>query len=127
VAGGSEGLRLIVDNLVTNACQGDGTRAAGRVDVTAAEGDGGADLALRVADDGPGFTPTQLACGIGPLASSKAAGTGLGLYIAARLAEASGGSLEPRNRAAGGAEVVVRLPRAEASAAAAALGTKAAS
>jgi signal transduction histidine kinase len=111
VAGGAEGLRQIVCNLIANACEGDGVRGAGRVEVELREEAGGA-LGIRVADDGPGFSAARLAGTIAPFASSKPEGTGLGLYIAERLACASGGTLRRRNLDGGGAEVVVRLPRA---------------
>jgi signal transduction histidine kinase len=112
VAGGAEGLRQILDNLIANACEGDGVRGPRRVAVELSEEDGGSALSIRVADDGPGFSPARLAGAIAPFHSSKPEGTGLGLYIAERLAHASGGELRRRNLDTGGAEVVVQLRRA---------------
>ena len=67
-------------------------------------------MRLAIADDGPGFSATQLAAPIAGFASSKKGHTGLGLYTAERLVRASGGSLERANREGGGAEVILILP-----------------
>jgi signal transduction histidine kinase len=71
--------------------------------------EGGDWLELRIADNGPGFADLsrdQLL-----LASTKAAGSGIGLFVAATAVENHGGSLElGRSQDLGGAEVRVRLP-----------------
>jgi signal transduction histidine kinase len=68
-------------------------------------------IELSVADNGPG-----LPAGFGerwfePYTSSKQRGTGLGLAVAKKIAEEHGGSIRAENRAGGGAEFVLRLPR----------------
>jgi len=54
-------------------------------------GDG---VRFEVADDGPGLTSERAAQVFEPLFTTKARGTGLGLPMAARIAEAHGGALE---------------------------------
>jgi steroid delta-isomerase-like uncharacterized protein len=107
--GGAESLWMVLDHLVTNACEGDGSCAARRVEVTV---EGHARLgavAVRVSDDGPGFPAALLARPIEPFSSTKPHGTGLGLYTAERLVRASGGSLRRENLADRGAAVTVFL------------------
>jgi two-component system sensor histidine kinase RegB len=97
-------LRQAIWNLLDNAAEfspyGVGFRAARE----------GTDLVLAVTDRGPGFPAAQLPM-IGKLyQSSKGAGHGLGLFLAANVARRLGGRLEAGNRPAGGAEVKLILP-----------------
>lgn len=67
-------------------------------------------LSIAVLDRGPGFAPKQLVT-LGKLyQSSKGAGHGLGLFLAANVARRLGGQIEARNRDEGGAEVRLLLP-----------------
>lgn len=109
VSGGVTSLHRILENLVLNACQGDGARRATRVEVAVEAAPSVGSLAIRVIDDGPGFTPAQLAGPIQGFESTKPGGSGLGLYTAERLVRASGGSLTRENQPAGGAAVNVYL------------------
>lgn len=60
---------------------------------------------IAVHDRGPGFAPDALAT-VGKLyQSTKGAGHGLGLFLAANVARRQGGRLEARNGEGGGAEV----------------------
>lgn len=73
------------------------------------QGDGTAWLQLRVGDNGPGFGDLQLDRLL--LASTKAQGSGIGLFVVNTTAQIHGGSLRlGRSAALGGAEVVLRLP-----------------
>jgi two-component system C4-dicarboxylate transport sensor histidine kinase DctB len=109
VRGGEESLARILENLLMNACQGDGRTGAAAVAVLVrANADAGA-VAIHVADDGPGFSEAQLACPIAAFETTKPTGTGLGLYTADRLARASAGSLVRENRPNVGAIVTVYL------------------
>jgi len=110
VVGGPLALQRIVDNVLVNACEGDGRRGARHVDVEVVEADGAAAILIIVVDDGPGFQEEQLAHPIAGFSTTKATGTGLGLYTAERLARASGGAITRENGGGGGARVVVRLP-----------------
>jgi two-component system sensor histidine kinase RegB len=72
-----------------------------------------ATLVLTVRDDGPGFAAANLAQIGKPYNSSKGKpGGGLGLFLAVNVVRKLGGNVEAHNRAAGGAEVALRLPLA---------------
>lgn len=110
--GGEVTLDRVVTNLMINACEGDGARAASRVKVSAQRDASGADVRLVVSDDGPGFSQAQLGKPIEGFATSKRDGTGLGLYTSERLLRANGGTLMRSNLPTGGAQVAVTLPLA---------------
>jgi signal transduction histidine kinase len=113
VRGGRETLRLILQHLVTNACEGDGASSARSVEVALVT-DGTPFAELVVTDDGPGLAADVLNAPLRPFVTTKPGGTGLGLYTAARLAAASGGELVRGNAAGSGAQLRLRLPRAGA-------------
>lgn len=69
-------------------------------------------LAISILDNGPGFTEAQLASVGKPYQSTKGAGRGLGLFLAAALARRIGGRLTVSNRAGGGAMVRLSAPLA---------------
>ncbi|HUF81173.1 MAG TPA: ATP-binding protein [Burkholderiales bacterium] len=79
--------------------------------------DGEGRLEMRIQDEGPGLAQAELEKVFEPfyrLESSRSretGGTGLGLTIAKSVAEAHGGSLVLRNRAGGGLEAMLFLPR----------------
>ena len=67
-------------------------------------------VAICVQDWGDGFAPEVLE-NLGKLfQSTKGAGHGLGLFLAANVVRRLGGRLEARNPAMGGAEVRLLLP-----------------
>jgi signal transduction histidine kinase len=109
VRGGSVALYQILEQLATNAAEGDGARRARHVGVAVLCDELAGSLAIRIADDGPGFRPRLLEQPIAPFVTTKPHGVGLGLYTAERLACASGGSLRLENRPEGGAVVTVYL------------------
>ncbi|WP_224240437.1 sensor histidine kinase [Hyalangium gracile] len=111
VRGGVTTLRRVVENLVTNACEGDGLRAAGSVRISARTEPLSGRLEMIIADDGPGFPPERLAAPIVGLSTTKPRSTGLGLYTSECLIRASGGTLERQNAHEGGAVLRVLLPR----------------
>jgi signal transduction histidine kinase len=102
-------LKRCLSNLVDNALQ-HGGRAAIRID-------DGEELVIRICDAGPGIPEDQLEQVFEPffrLESSRnrdTGGAGLGLSIARDIAQAHGGSLRLANRAAGGLEATLILPR----------------
>jgi two-component system sensor histidine kinase RegB len=68
-------------------------------------------LVLRVQDEGPGFPQAMLERFGKPYQSSQGRpGSGLGLFLSVNVARTLGGHIEARNRAEGGAEVLIRLP-----------------
>jgi two-component system, sensor histidine kinase RegB len=99
-------LRQAIWNLLDNAAAASPTGVA----LTAGIEDGS--VAIAVQDWGDGFAPELLARVGERMRSSKGAGHGVGLFLAASVARRLGGRLEARNRAGGGAEVRLLLPLA---------------
>jgi signal transduction histidine kinase len=86
--------------------------ASRRPGSTPAHGQSDCFCSIHVSDTGQGL-PAELGDRIfEPFVSSKETGTGLGLSICRRIIEAHGGSITALDRARGGAEFVVWLPRA---------------
>lgn len=106
VEGDADLLTQLVLGLILNAGQAGARRVA--VSVAAEEGA----LELAVADDGPGVPAAERERVFEPFFTTRAEGTGLGLAMAARIAEAHGGELAVGEDASlGGARFVLRLPR----------------
>jgi signal transduction histidine kinase len=105
-----QALKRCVWNLLDNAVKY-GARARIAVD------DDERRLRIRVLDEGPGIPAAELNKVFEPfyrVESSRnraTGGTGLGLSIAKGIAEDHGGSLELSNRAGGGLEATLILPR----------------
>lgn len=104
--GDDRALERAVTNIVTNAIG----HCDSRVEVVVAQSAGKSQIG--VADDGPGFNDDLLGTATHRFTRTRDGrhGTGLGLAIASDIAEAHGGTLEIRNRAEGGAEVLMRFP-----------------
>jgi signal transduction histidine kinase len=83
-----EDLAAAVDALVENVAAHTADGTAMRVTVTAEQVAGGAGALVSIADDGPGIPP-----GAGERGRSDRGSTGLGLDIARRCAEATGGRI----------------------------------
>jgi signal transduction histidine kinase len=102
-------LQRMIFNLVENAIK---YSDAGPVTVQAAPSDGAVDLV--VSDDGVGIEATRmpgLFDGPGPSGQRVApSGTGLGLLLTKKLAEAQGGRVSVQSRAPHGSSFTVRLP-----------------
>lgn len=103
-------LRRALRNLIDNAVDYGG----GAVVAVEERADG---IEIRVEDDGPGIPDERLEEVLDPfrrLESSRnreSGGAGLGLAIAQAVAQAHGGRLELRNRAGGGLEASLVLPK----------------
>ena len=103
-------LRRCLTNLVENAIKY-GTRASIVVE------DGDERLVVRVRDEGPGLPDQMLERVFEPFyrmeesRSRETGGAGLGLAIAREIARSHGGEVVLRNRADGGLEAVLTLPR----------------
>jgi two-component system sensor histidine kinase RegB len=105
-------LRHVLRNLLANATQATEGTPASRIEVGVAErGDA---VEIRVSDNGPGFSEAILARAGEPFQTTKEAegGMGLGLYVSSMLAARMGAQLDAGASSLGGAEVVLRLPRA---------------
>jgi signal transduction histidine kinase len=111
IRGGRRALLRVLQNLVVNACEGDGRTRARRVEIVLAPAGDGDALRIEVRDDGPGFRPTQLASEDQLALSTKEEGSGLGLVLVRSVVEASAGRIELANAAEGGARVSVELAR----------------
>jgi signal transduction histidine kinase len=110
----ANGLQRVLVNLMVNAAEASPPGRVVRVRVSpAAE----SEVEVRIQDEGCGL-PEEIRHRIfDPFFTTKQQGTGLGLTIAHRLIEAYGGRLSADNRPGGGAEFVIFLPCAAASAA----------
>ena len=98
-----------VRNLLVNALEAVGPKGVVTMELTHED----SEVVLRVTDDGPGVSDESMERIFDPLFTTKAGGTGLGLTIVQRVAEAHGASLEVRNAPGGGASFSMRWPAAE--------------
>jgi PAS domain S-box-containing protein len=108
-----QAVRSMLTNLVENAldaCRlnrnGNGTR------VSVAARDAGARVRFEVSDNGVGMDQETVEKALTLFFSSKGTGTGLGLFIAHKIAQAHGGSVELESEPGLGTRVWVELPRA---------------
>jgi signal transduction histidine kinase len=108
--GGALTLRRILENLLVNACEGNGQESATSIEVEIERDTSGGRIQMLISDDGPGFKSEQLSRHIEVFASTKPQGSGLGLYTCERLLRASGGQLQRANAEGRGARVRVILP-----------------
>ncbi|MBI4576908.1 MAG: PAS domain-containing protein [Planctomycetes bacterium] len=99
-------LRQAAFNLCHNAAQAVG--AGGHVRVAARVADGA--LEVTVTDDGPGVPEEVQARLFNPFFTTKAVGSGLGLTVVRRVAEAHGGSVRHERPPQGGACFRLVLP-----------------
>ncbi|MFP2912678.1 sensor histidine kinase [Pyxidicoccus sp. 3LFB2] len=109
--GGAPTLRRVVENLVLNACEGDGEHGADEVHIRARVEPLSGRLEVVITDDGPGFPSARLTGPAEELYTTKPQGTGLGLYTSECLLRASGGILHRQNAPGGGALLRVLIPR----------------
>ena len=93
-------------NVAINAIQA--VERKGRVEVSAVVSDG--KVCVAVSDNGPGIPPEKLASIFDPYFTTKAEGSGLGLWIAQQIVTAHGGVLTAHNAPTGGAVLTMRLP-----------------
>jgi signal transduction histidine kinase len=116
VMGVREGLKDLVDNLLSNAIRY--TPAGGRVAVEA--GCDGRQSRLTVSDTGIGIPPEDLPHVFDEFFRGQAAketvqhGTGLGMAIAKRVVDMHGGRISVESLPGGGTTFRVTLPRCEA-------------
>lgn len=107
-------LKQVFRNLLDNALAAGGDPPRVVVRCAPAEVGGAAAVRVAVRDNGPGFPEGQRHRLFEPFFTTKVRGTGLGLAICKRIVEAHGGRIAVAEGTAGGAEVVVTLPRTRA-------------
>lgn len=86
-------LHQVLWNLVANAVA-HSRRRAGSVEINARPGDDAGQVELHVIDDGPGVPAELRGQVFEPFFTTRASGTGLGLFIARELCAANGASLD---------------------------------
>jgi signal transduction histidine kinase len=101
-------LTQLLLNLMINGIQA--VTGPGQVKVGVAQA--GGNWFLRVQDTGPGIPPEKLGDIFDPYFTTKAEGSGLGLWIAQQIAVAHGGDLRAENAPGGGAVFTLTLPLA---------------
>ena len=93
-------------NLVINAMQA--VEHGGRIEVSAILA--APAILIQVSDTGPGIPPEKVGSIFDPYFTTKAEGSGLGLWIAQQIITAHGGGIQAQNGPAGGAIFVITLP-----------------
>ena len=104
-----EQLRRAALNLVRNAVEA--APAGSVVEIAAREGDG--EVTIDVADRGPGLSPEARERLFRPFFTTKERGTGLGLALAKKVADAHGGTLALEDRDGGGTVARLVVPARE--------------
>jgi PAS domain S-box-containing protein len=103
-------MKQVLVNLVLNAIEAMQGRGHGRI-VMGAGAHGSARVEVTVEDDGPGVPPEIADRIFEPFATTKEAGTGLGLTIVKRVIDRHGGSVRVGPRPGGGTVVRILLDR----------------
>lgn len=98
-------LRQALLNVVRNAVEAGATSLDLRV------GTDGDEVAIALADDGPGMSAEEAERAFDPFWSSKATGTGLGLAITKQILEDHGGTVRVSETPGGGTTLTLALPR----------------
>jgi len=106
----NESLKQVYLNLILNALEA--MPAGGRLRIGEAERHGR--IEVSIADEGAGIPPDVLRRVGSPFYTTKAQGSGLGLFLARRLVRASGGDLHIQSLEGRGTTCTVRLPRRRA-------------
>jgi signal transduction histidine kinase len=110
-------LAHVIMNLMTNAIEA--MIPQGRGEISLALEEDGETIVLRISDNGPGIPPEILGdvfdpffTQTGKLGGGNSNNAGLGLTVARRFVESSGGTLTIHNLPTGGACCTISLPRA---------------
>lgn len=104
----AESLKQVYLNLLLNALEAMPPEG-GRIDVAVSEPRG--KVEVRIADTGAGISAETLRALGEPFTTTKAQGSGLGLFLTRRLVESAGGRLEIESGMGRGTRCAVRLPR----------------
>ena len=104
-------LTQVVLNLLLNALEATAEGGSIRLDASAVDGQ----LTLTVGDDGRGVAVDDLDRLFQPHFTTKAGGTGLGLFVSRQIVEEHDGTLTHHSEGGRGATFAVRLPIARTS------------
>lgn len=107
VRGNQNQLQEVLLNLILNAYQAIGDRE-GTLTISASTHDG--EVVLKVADNGPGIAANVLRKVFDPFYTTKATGTGLGLFVSQRIIKAHGGTIELESTEGKGTCFTICLP-----------------
>ncbi|HEY3496190.1 MAG TPA: ATP-binding protein [Polyangiaceae bacterium] len=107
-------MRLVLDNLVSNACQAMREGGTIRVRIRREERAVEPTVRLEIEDNGQGMTPDIRRRALDPFYTTRPAGTGLGLPIVQRIIEAHGGWLGIESAEGVGTIVTLGVPVARA-------------
>ncbi len=118
-------LQEVILNLILNACQAMGEKG-GKLQLLGQALNGGTIVQIQIADNGPGIPLAKLKKVFDPFYTTKATGTGLGLFVSERIIKAHGGTIEVDSTEGKGACFTIRLPAWKESDTAAATKTSAA-
>ncbi len=108
VLGNPMRLGQALGNMLRNAVEALAEQPGGLVEVELASD--GAEVRFSVADNGPGIPGGRLDRVWEPFYTTKAEGTGLGLYLCRKIAQEHGGRMELQNRPHGGLLASLILP-----------------
>jgi signal transduction histidine kinase len=103
----NESLKQVYLNLILNAL--DAMPEGGRLGIGEAERHGR--IEVSIVDEGSGIPPDTLRRMGTPFYTTKAKGSGLGLFLTRRLVRSCGGDLQIQSEAGRGTTCTVRLPR----------------
>lgn len=102
-------IQQVLINLIRNAIEA--MREVDRRELTVrTTSDGNSDIAIEVADTGPGISDEIAARLFQPFVTSKADGMGMGLSISRRIIKAHGGTISVNRNSDGGATFRISLP-----------------
>jgi signal transduction histidine kinase len=102
-----------ISNLVQNALVAPGRRSPVRVRASVEPSGRPERLRIEIADDGEGVPPESRARLFTPFFTTRATGTGLGLALVKRIAEAHGGTIAYEPQEIRGASFVLQVPLRE--------------
>jgi two-component system sensor kinase FixL len=107
-------IQQVILNLARNAFEAllDKAPAEREIELSTVQAHDG-DVELRVRDNGPGISPEIADRLFDPFATTKLAGTGLGLSMSRTIVQAHGGTIGVRAGAPRGATFYVQLPTVE--------------
>ncbi|MBI4004391.1 MAG: GAF domain-containing protein [Candidatus Omnitrophica bacterium] len=108
VRGNQNQLQEVILNLILNACQAMGEQG-GKL-VLSASASNGAQVEVKVEDTGPGIPANKLTKVFDPFYTTKATGTGLGLFVSQRIVKLHGGTIDVASTIGQGTTFTIRLP-----------------